>query len=332
MNCCFKTLPALLGILDQGFSKPKFKSLILYKLILASSLTAGFLGLDWLMPRVIYGQSLEPLPLIFHTGNLLNQNPTDKTNKTGKTKLNPNNLKSNNLNSSNSNISNSSLSNPNISNASKKQPLSIDPATKRRANELRQQGLNYRQQQRFSEAINALEQAAQLDPEAVDGWIILGWTQHLDRKSPEAASSLWQAIYRRPTTTEAFNAIGIVYLVRGELPQAALLHSWAALLKTDNEIAHYNLNLTYQRQQQFDLALAHGELAASLEPTNPHPFVALAITHWLKGDRPQAKQAYQSALRLDGRYQSSEFLDHLTEAGFDNTQVQQAKQVLAMVK
>lgn len=322
MNCCVKTLPALLNILDQSFFKAKFKSLILYKLILASSLTSVFLGLDWLLPRAIYGQSLEPLPLIFNTSNLLKKNPTDKTGKTGKTKLNSNNLKPNNLTSGNFKINN----------APKNQGLSVDPAAKRRANELRQQGLSYRQQQRFAEAINALEQAAQLDPEAIDGWIILGWTQHLDRKSPEAASSLWQAIYRRPTTTEAFNAIGIVYLVRGELPQAALLHSWAALLKTDNEIAHYNLNLTYQRQQQFDLALAHGELAASLEPTNPHPFVALAITHWLKGDRTQAKQAYQSALRLDGRYQSSEFLDHLTEAGFDNSQVQQAKQVLATVK
>ncbi|MEI6427220.1 MAG: hypothetical protein WCO45_02355 [Pseudanabaena sp. ELA607] len=208
----------------------------------------------------------------------------------------------------------------------------IDPAAKRLANDLRQQGLSYRQQQRFPEAIKALIQATQLDPEAIDGWIILGWTQHLDRQSTAAAESLWQAIYRRPTTTEAFNAIGIVYLVRGDLPQAALLHSWAALLKIDNEIAHYNLNLTYQRQQQFDLALAHGELAALLEPTNPHPFVALAITHWLKGDRPQAKQSYQLALGLDGRYRSKDFLDYLTEAGFDRTQVQQAKQVLETIK
>ena len=261
------------------------------------------------MPESGFAQSIAniaPLPPIFRVFQEHSRPSKNTTDKTNKAKLDP---RYNQLN----------------------QTSSIDPAAKRLANELRQQGLSYRQQQRLPEAISVLEQAAQLDPEAIDGWIILGWTQHLNRQ-PLAAASLWQAIYRRPTATEAFNAIGIVYLVRGELPQAALLHSWAALLKTDNEIAHYNLNLTYQRQQQFDLALAHGALAVSLEPTNPHPLVALAITYWFKGDQAQAKQAYQGALRLDGRYQSSEFLDHLTEAGFDLTQVQQARQVLALVR
>ncbi|MBD2178717.1 tetratricopeptide repeat protein [Pseudanabaena sp. FACHB-1998] len=202
---------------------------------------------------------------------------------------------------------------------------------KRAADEYRQQGLSYRQQERFDEAIASLQKAVNLDPQNVDGRIILGWTQHLARKPDQAAASLWEAIYRSPTSLQAFNAIGIVYLVRGDLSQSVLLHSWAALLKNDNEIAHYNLSLAYQRLQQYDLAIAYAQKAMELEPSNPHPFVALAIAQWTSGDRTGAKKVFREAVGIDGRYRSPEFLSFLNEAGFSNDQIQTAKQVLLAI-
>lgn len=202
-------------------------------------------------------------------------------------------------------------------------------ADKQAADEYRQLGLTYRKQERFDDAIAALEQAVTLDPQNIDGRIILGWTQHLAKKYDAAAASLWEAIYRSPTSLQAFNAIGIVYLVRGDLPQSVVLHSWAAMLKTDNEIAHYNLSLAYQRLKQYDLAIAYAKNAIELEPTNPHPFVALAIAQWTSGNPPNAKKTFREAIGVDARYRSSEFLNFLNEAGFSNDQIQTAKQVLA---
>ncbi|MBD2318981.1 tetratricopeptide repeat protein [Phormidium tenue] len=209
------------------------------------------------------------------------------------------------------------------------QTLKTTPANKRAADEYRQMGLAYRQQERFDEAIAALQKSVTLDPQNLDGRIILGWTQHLAKKHDDAATSLWEAIYLSPTSLQAFNAIGIVYLVRGDLPQSVILHSWAAMLKADNEIAHYNLSLAYQRLQQYDLAIAYAQKAIELEPNNPHPFVAGAIAQWTSGDQTRAKKTFREAIGVDSRYRSPEFLNFLNEAGFSNEQIQTAKQVLA---
>ncbi len=209
------------------------------------------------------------------------------------------------------------------------QPLKANKADKRAAEEYRQMGLAYRRQERFDQAIEALQKSVALDPNNLDGRIILGWTQHLSKKYDDAAMSLWEAIYLSPTSLQAFNAIGIVYLVRGDLPQSVVLHSWAALLKADNEIAHYNLSLAYQRLQQYDLAIAYAQKAIELEPNNPHPFVANAIAQWTSGDQARAKKTFREAIGVDARYRNPEFLNFLNEAGFSNDQIQIAKQVLA---
>ncbi len=207
----------------------------------------------------------------------------------------------------------------------------ITQADKQTADQYRQMGLAYRQQERFDEAIAALQKSVTLDPQNIDGRIILGWTQHLSKKDDEAAKSLWEAIYLSPNSLQAFNAIGIVYLVRGDLPQSVVLHSWAAILKEDNEIAHYNLSLAYQRLKQDDLAIAYAQKAIELEPNNPHPFVAKAITQWTSGDRNGAKKTFREAIGVDARYRSPEFLNFLNEAGFSNEQIQTAKKVLASI-
>jgi tetratricopeptide (TPR) repeat protein len=207
--------------------------------------------------------------------------------------------------------------------------IAAKPSDKRAADEYRQMGLAYRQQERFEDAIAALQKSVALDPSNPDGRIILGWTQHLSKKDDQAAASLWEAIYLSPTSLQAFNAIGIVYLVRGDLPQSVVLHSWAAMLKADNEIAHYNLSLAYQRLKQYDLAIAYAQKAIVLEPINPHPFVAAAIAQWTSGDQTSAKKTFRDAIGVDPRYRSPEFLNFLNEAGFSNEQIQTAKQVLA---
>ncbi len=214
-------------------------------------------------------------------------------------------------------------------NATLVQPLKTSKADKRAAEEYRQTGLAYRRQERFDDAIAALQKSVALDPNNLDGRIILGWTQHLSKKDDDAATSLWEAIYLSPTSLQAFNAIGIVYLVRGDLPQSVVLHSWAALLKADNEIAHYNLSLAYQRLKQYDLAIAYSQKAIELEPNNPHPFVANAIAQWTSGDQTSAKKTFRQAIGVDSRYRNPEFLNFLNEAGFSNEQIQTAKQVLA---
>ena len=55
-------------------------------------------------------------------------------------------------------------------------PTAADRAA---ATALRQQGLDYRQQGRYDEAIAALQKSLKLDASNLSGRVILGWTLHL---------------------------------------------------------------------------------------------------------------------------------------------------------
>lgn len=197
------------------------------------------------------------------------------------------------------------------------------------ASEYRALGLDYRASERYSEAIAALKKSVELDPQNISGRVMLGWTQHLAGQEDAAVWSLLQALYRQPVSVPALNALGIVYLVSGELTPAVVVHTWAAILEPENEIAYYNLSLALVRLRLYGLAIATANKAAALEPTNPHPLVALAIAHWVMGDRTLAKLAYGKARNLDSRYSDRAFLVHLRKAGFSSDQILTTERILS---
>lgn len=196
------------------------------------------------------------------------------------------------------------------------------------AEEYRIQGLNYRQQEKYPEAIEQLTKALALEPNNIAGRVILGWTQHRAKQPEAATKTLVETFYRQPFDVPNLNALGIVHLVNNRLPEAVLTHSWAIAIKPDNEIAHYNLSLAMERLGQYEWAMSNALEASKLEPTNPHPLIALSIAHWGAGDRPQALRSLQQALSLDGRYAEEEFLNYLGEAGFSPQQIKTSQAIL----
>ena len=195
----------------------------------------------------------------------------------------------------------------------------------------RQQGLSYREQARYPAAIAALEKAVAIEPNNLAGRILLGWTQHKAKQNNAAATTLLQALQLNPFNVQTLNALGIVYLVEGDLTAAIAAHSWAAILQPNNEIPPYNLSLALERVGQYNFAIATAKTAAKLEPSNPHPFVALAIAHWGNGEKALAQQAYRQALSVDPRYNDAAFLNYLDEAGFSQGQIGRSKHVLQAV-
>jgi len=102
---------------------------------------------------------------------------------------------------------------------------------------------------------------------------MLGWTQG-KRMQQERRYRL----YQEPVSVPALNALGIVYLVSGELTAAVVVHTWAAILEP-------GMKLPYNESGFSSFAgvcggVATAKKAAALEPANPHPMVALAIAHW----------------------------------------------------
>ncbi len=192
----------------------------------------------------------------------------------------------------------------------------------------RQQGLQYRSQGRYLEAIAALEKAVELEPANFSGRVLLGWTQHRAGQFEMATDTLMQAFYQNPFEASTLNALGIVHLVRGQLKAAIASHAWAAFLKPDNEIAYYNLSLAFEQLGQYDWAIAMAAKAAQLEPSNPHPLIAQAIAHWGNGETSQARQRLQQAEQLNPAFAAPGYLmEDLTQAGFTPTQIKASQQI-----
>jgi len=198
------------------------------------------------------------------------------------------------------------------------------------ASQYRQLGLSYRQQERFPEAIAALEKSAVLEPKTANR-VLLGWTQHLAGDRQGALDTLVKTVHQDPLDVPALNALGIVCLVNGNLAEAVIVHSWATVLNPQNEIAYYNLSLAYHRLQQYPWAITTAAEAARLEPENPHPLIVEAIGHWDGGNPTLAQARYAQALALDPRYQDPGFLSHLQAAGLSSSQIQTVEAVRATV-
>ncbi|HTL89842.1 MAG TPA: tetratricopeptide repeat protein [Leptolyngbya sp.] len=200
------------------------------------------------------------------------------------------------------------------------------------AADYRQLGLQYRSQEQFPQAIAAFQKAVELDEKNLSGRIGLGWTLHLAGRQKEAIDVLQSAILYNPYNIETFNALGIAYMMNGDLTNAVAAHTWATMLDRNNEIPYYNLSLSYERLALYDWSIECAKRAAELEPNNPHPWVALAIAYQGQGDRTSARQIYQQAISVDARYRDRSFLNYLNEAGFSPEQIKIAQQVLDAIQ
>lgn len=205
----------------------------------------------------------------------------------------------------------------------------VSSADRQAANQARQLGLEYRNSGQSQKAIDTLKKAVFLDPDNLNGYVVLGWTQHLAQQETAAAETLKQALNRNPNHVPALNALGIVYLVQGNLQAAIDTHTKAKALDAKNEIAPYNLSLAYHRLKQYDTAIENATIAAQLEPSNPHPIIAKAIAQWDKGDQAGAKQTYSQAIALDPQFAGSDYGIDLKQAAFSPAQIQVVDKILA---
>ncbi|MDX2097434.1 MAG: tetratricopeptide repeat protein [Leptolyngbyaceae cyanobacterium bins.59] len=196
------------------------------------------------------------------------------------------------------------------------------------AGEYRQQGLALREQERLPAAIAALQKAVELDPTNLSGRVLLGWTQHLAGQRSAAITTLLDTLRINDRYVPALNALGIVYLVEGNLTWAVITHNLARLLKPNNEIAYYNLSLAYHRLQLYDWAIRDARQAALIEPYNPHPLIAEAIAQWDQGNLSRSRQIYERATALKSQYGDRAYLDELARAGFSPGQIQVAAAIL----
>lgn len=92
------------------------------------------------------------------------------------------------------------------------------------------------------------------------------------------------------------------------------------------------MSLALHQLEIYPLAIKTANRAAILEPNNPHPLVAAAISYWDNGDKTLARQVYRRAINLDARYTQITFLNHLQKAAFTQQQINKIRKILSNLK
>jgi superkiller protein 3 len=207
---------------------------------------------------------------------------------------------------------------------------------RKKAGELREQGMRDLQAGRLPQAVTALGAAVQLDPSSANRMYLglalarsadwkaalreLTAAVELDPRSARARVNLGalclqagqeqrgraeidEALRIDPWSAEAHNNLGLILAGSGHPDQAAEHFRLAADLDPQYLEAVFNLGLAYRALHRLDAALAAFRRAAALAPENAQVHYALGMTLKELGDAAGAQAALDQAARLERRRQ-----------------------------
>lgn len=156
-----------------------------------------------------------------------------------------------------------------------------------------------------SRAINAMQEAVEINPELVDGWIKLGQL-HAAIDGYLAIEFFDNAIEVDTNSITALQAKA-EYLWDAKDREGALeLYKRAIRKEPMNEDGYYNAGLVYLEMDSLDQAYQHFDMAIQNSPLYVGAYYFRGYTAEKLGNAAQAKEDYQHALRLAPDYSDAQ--------------------------
>jgi tetratricopeptide (TPR) repeat protein len=160
-----------------------------------------------------------------------------------------------------------------------------------------------RDDDRYPEAVEALNRAIKNTPEAE-----VGWSLYYERGASEERAGDWtageadlkRALKLKPNEPEVLNYLGYAWADRGEhLKEALSMLEMAAALEPRSGAIVDSLGWARYRVRQYHDALRDLEHAVTLEPADPEVNSHLGDVYWRLGRLLEARFQWQRVLTLD---------------------------------
>ena len=160
-----------------------------------------------------------------------------------------------------------------------------------------------RDDDRYPEAVEALNRAIKNTPEAE-----VGWTLYYERGASEERAGDWpageadlkKALKLKPNEPEVLNYLGYAWADRGEhLKEALSMLETAATLEPRSGAIVDSLGWARYRVHQYQDALRDLEHAVTLEPADPEVNSHLGDVYWRLGRQLEARFQWRRVLTLD---------------------------------
>jgi len=152
---------------------------------------------------------------------------------------------------------------------------------------------------KFPEAANLLEQAVRIDPGGAYGFNALGIAYLEQAQYEKAIPAFRDAVRRAQHWSYPLHNEALAYVETGDYRSAIRAYQEAIRLTPQYSYLPYNLGLVYQRlNRRKDAEVAYTK-AEMLAPNSAEPYNALGTLKASEGKRVQAEQLYRQSLQKD---------------------------------
>jgi tetratricopeptide (TPR) repeat protein len=146
-------------------------------------------------------------------------------------------------------------------------------------------------------AIKNMERSVAINPESVDGWIILG--NLLSGKNDQVAIKYYQNALRLDSTSmEAHDGIATFYHKSGQLDKAEAAYKDMVIKEPSRPETYFDLGLLYLEQDKIDEAKQHMNMALDQDPLFFKAIYYRGVIAEKKGELEAARADYDQASRM----------------------------------
>ncbi len=180
--------------------------------------------------------------------------------------------------------------------------LSIDPQN---AEAYFMFGMNFKETGDTLRAINSFQQAVEIDPDLIDGWVNLGQL-HSALGNEIAGRFFRTAIEVAPNNMNALHAQAYYLAGQDDLTGALDIYRRMVRLDPQYEEAYFNSGLLYMDLDSLERARQQFDLAVKVDPTHVRAYYFRGVAAEMQGDVGQARADYQQVLKLSPDYQPAQ--------------------------
>lgn len=164
-------------------------------------------------------------------------------------------------------------------------------------------------QQRYTEALAALEPVLAQRPVNEFAVMRSGWLLYLAGKYNESLSAYQRALELNPRSLDARLGLTLPLLAQKRWREAAMHAQQVLETAPWNYYAHVRLMVSQEGQGQWEALARHAADVAARYPTDATLYVYLGRAEAKLGNVEKAKAAYRAVLeRVPGHYEASDFL------------------------
>lgn len=165
-------------------------------------------------------------------------------------------------------------------------------------------GMIYRDQGKTDLAIGAFQSAVERNPQMSEAWVILG--DLMDRThNPLAIQYFDNAVRVAPNNVAAWHAKAYYLQNNDKIDEALEIYRHIHSLDAQYPEAYLNASILLMYKDSLDAAMKELDILGKIDPANPATWFYKGKIYHLKGQKDQAKSAYEQALRLDENYEQA---------------------------